>query len=251
MSSIDAPWLELQQPKHRGFAFSIQPSENRHFNPMRSVVLAPLKRAVVRVLSPRSASQEETAFWIARKKDGFVYEYQRYQVFVGWSAPFGLTDPCPFGTRDMREGGFQNHGHHLSLDDWAVDTTLGEASTKHWEYATKFRDFKKVDVSTTRWKKPSGMQRKINKVVGRCVRRRRWVFKGIIHRLVDDVVEGQSTDAHQDAIEQVAKELHREQLDEEAAMGVPGIPRVAHDVVEDEDDDAPHDGDVTLSSTLE
>ncbi|RHZ03601.1 hypothetical protein DYB26_015538 [Aphanomyces astaci] len=78
MSSIDAPWLELQQPKHRGFAFSIQPSENRHFNPMRSVVLAPLKRAVVRVLSPRSASQEETAFWIARKKDGFVYEYQRY-----------------------------------------------------------------------------------------------------------------------------------------------------------------------------
>ncbi|RHY93967.1 hypothetical protein DYB35_003943 [Aphanomyces astaci] len=190
----------------------------------------------------------------SRLNAGFVKEYMHccwYQVFVGWSAPFGLTDPCPFGTRDMREGGFQNHGHHLSLDDWAVDTTLGEASTKHWEYATKFRDFKKVDVSTTRWKKPSGMQRKINKVVGRCVRRRRWVFKGIIHRLVDDVVEGQSTDAHQDAIEQVAKELHREQLDEEAAMGVPGIPRVAHDVVEDEDDDAPHDGDVTLSSTLE
>ncbi|KAH9102639.1 hypothetical protein LEN26_012732 [Aphanomyces euteiches] len=170
----DAPWIELQQPKHRGFAFSIQPSENRHFNPVRSIVLAPIKRAVVRVLSPRSASQEEAAFWAKRKAEGHVYEYQRYQVFVGWSAPFGLTDPCHFGTRDMRDGA--QHGMP-SPDIWMIDSSVGLADGKHWEYATKFRDFKKVDIATTRLKKPSAMQRKINKMVGRCVRRRRWILK--------------------------------------------------------------------------
>ncbi|ETW02900.1 hypothetical protein H310_05365 [Aphanomyces invadans] len=229
----DAPWLELQQPKHRGFAFSIQPSENRHFNPMRGVVLAPLKRAVVRVLSPRAASKEEIAFWDARKKDGHVYEYQRYQVFVGWSAPFGLTDPCPFATRDMREGGFQNHGHHLSLDEWAVDTTLGEADTKHWEYATKFSDFRKVDVASTRWKKPTGMHRRLNKMVGRCVRRRRWVFKGQVDP--NQHVDAATIDQEQnDVIGQVQNDLNNDKEVSKVEQDVAGS---VQDVVEAEDAD--------------
>ncbi|KDO21063.1 hypothetical protein SPRG_13856 [Saprolegnia parasitica CBS 223.65] len=178
----------LRPPAYCGFAFSQATLEDRHGGALRSLILAPVRtlhhveHALARALSPRAALAAEVQFW--RGVDSMdvphYYQVQRYQVFLGWSAPFTLADPLQFCNRDMALGA--SHRLKTHETDWMIDKSIGieeacEADGGHWEYATKFADFSKLDLDreNLRVKHPGKLKRGINKIMGRCVRRRRWI----------------------------------------------------------------------------
>ncbi|OQR81958.1 phospholipid-transporting ATPase [Thraustotheca clavata] len=185
----------VKSPKHptthqnyRGFAFSQSSCDDRHRNVLRSIILKPIRtlhnveHALVRALSPRAAMASELQFWKAVEvmELPHFYEVQRYQVFLGWSAPFSLADPFRYCNRDMSIGAC-HRPDYFSTDDWIVDISIGvdEGGDGHWEYATKFHDFIKLDIErdNVRLKHRGALKRHLNKIIGRCVRRRRWVLR--------------------------------------------------------------------------
>ncbi|OQR96360.1 phospholipid-transporting ATPase [Achlya hypogyna] len=186
---VSSPRSQTPAPVYRGFAFSQAAHEDRHRNALRSMILAPVRtlhhveHALARALSPRAVMAAEVAFWhgVDAMDVPHFYQVQRYQVFLGWSAPFSLADPLQFCNRDLTLGAAHRPA---AFADWVIDTSVGieetgEVDGGHWEYATKFRDFVKLDADrdNLRFKHPGALKRGLNKIIGRCVRRRRWILR--------------------------------------------------------------------------
>ncbi|KAL8009576.1 putative P-type ATPase, HAD superfamily, P-type ATPase, transmembrane domain superfamily [Plasmopara halstedii] len=200
---------------YTGFAFSTQVLEDRFLNPIRELVL-PVSRvstAIGRVLSPGGSpttrqnpdspmrrdvhdepkSFEEKILSLPIEKQA-IYEIQRYQVFTGWGSlrpgHLLITDPPKFTNAVMTDG-----AGVFDLDHWVVDPSFG--GSDQWQYATRFKDFlraqEKLQLVGPEGGPPelqvhaSGLdpdlqerrriKKKLNRLVGRSVRRRRWVRK--------------------------------------------------------------------------
>ncbi|RLN90927.1 hypothetical protein BBJ28_00008727 [Nothophytophthora sp. Chile5] len=215
---------EADQKVYTGFAFSTQALEDRFLNPLREMVLpiSHVANKIGRVLAPsgsptcRNGSDSPTRREPAEEVKSFeekilalpieqqtVYEIQRYQVFTGWGSLLPghllVTDPPKFTNAIMTDGAWT-----FDLDHWVVDPSFG--GSDQWQYATKFKDFLRAqqklqeaqgdgavpDLQTH----ASGLEpdlqerrrlkKKLNKLVGRSVRRRRWVRK---EKLLAEAVE--------------------------------------------------------------
>ncbi|DBA00958.1 TPA: hypothetical protein N0F65_006219 [Lagenidium giganteum] len=172
---------------YTGFAFSTQALEDRFINPLRELVL-PVSQVVDHIsqkiggaFSAREGEEGELPKTFEGKilelpmEEQAVYEIQRYQVFTGWGSSLPghlfITDPPRFTNADFTDGAWT-----FDLNDWMVDNRFG--SSDQWQYATKFKDFlldqEARNVSMTERRR---IKKKLNKLVGRSVRRRRWVRK--------------------------------------------------------------------------
>lgn len=200
---------------YTGFAFSTQVLEDRFLNPLRELVL-PVSRvstAIGRVLSPggspttrhnpdsptrRDVHDEPKSFedkiLTLPIEEQAVYEIQRYQVFTGWGSlrpgHLLINDPPKFTNAVMTDG-----AGTFDLESWVVDPGFG--GSDQWQYATRFKDFlraqEKLQLVGIDGGPPelqvhaSGLdpdmqerrriKKKLNRLVGRSVRRRRWVRK--------------------------------------------------------------------------
>lgn len=165
---------------YTGFAFSTQAVEDRFLNPLRELVL-PMTQAVQKlggVLHGRDGvpvkSFEEKVKELPMDEQ-VVYEIQRYQVFSGWGSLLPghlfITDPPKFTNAEMNDGTWQ-----FDLSEWMIDNRFGGAD--QWQYATKFKDFLR-DQQTQQLPltERRRLRKKLQKLVGRSVRRRRWVRK--------------------------------------------------------------------------
>ncbi|KUF82695.1 phospholipid-transporting ATPase [Phytophthora nicotianae] len=215
---------QADQKVYTGFAFSTQVLEDRFLNPLREMVLpvSQVANAIGRVLSPggspitrhnpdsptrREATDEPKSFeekiLALPIEEQAVYEIQRYQVFTGWGSlrpgHLLITDPPKFTNALMTDG-----AGTFDLEHWVVDPGFG--GTDQWQYATRFKDFlraqEKLQQETVEGVPPelqahaSGLdpdlqerrriKKKLNRLVGRSVRRRRWVRK---EKLLAEAIE--------------------------------------------------------------
>lgn len=174
-----------RQRAYTGFAFSTQVLEDRFINPLREMVMPMHKMANVighkiGGIKHKDADGEPVKSFEERIKElpmeeQFVYEIQRYQVFAGWGSSLPghlfITDPPHFTNADMNDG-----CSAFDLGDWIVDNTFG--GQDQWQYGTKFKDFlRDQEAQDLPVKERRRLKKKLNKLVGRCVRRRRWVRK--------------------------------------------------------------------------
>ncbi|KAG6965087.1 hypothetical protein JG687_00005614 [Phytophthora cactorum] len=215
---------QADQKVYTGFAFSTQVLEDRFLNPLREMVLpvSQVANAIGRVLSPsgspitrhnpdsptrREASDEPKSFeekiLALPIEEQAVYEIQRYQVFTGWGSlrpgHLLINDPPKFTNALMTDG-----AGTFDLDHWVVDPGFG--GSDQWQYATRFKDFlraqEKLQQEAVEGVPPelqahaSGLEpdlqerrrikKKLNRLVGRSVRRRRWVRK---EKLLAEAIE--------------------------------------------------------------
>nr|CCA14919.1 phospholipidtransporting ATPase putative [Albugo laibachii Nc14] len=203
---------------YTGFAFSTQVLEDRFIHPLRDLVVLPVVQMVdslgqrlvdvlhsngpltrERIEASGSSMPFEQKIKALPVHDQVVYEVQRYQIFNGWgsSVPGHLfvVDPPQFTNAEMTDGSAS-----FDLTDFVIDSRFGR--TDQWQYATKFKDFlqdtraaptqsrlslrRRNHGSTTlaSHSERKRLRKKLNQLVGRCVRRRRWVRK---ERLVQEV----------------------------------------------------------------
>ncbi|RLN53468.1 hypothetical protein BBJ29_005045 [Phytophthora kernoviae] len=139
-----------------------------------------------------------------------MYEIQRFQVFTGWGSlrpgHLLITDPPKFTNATMTDG-----ASTFDLDRWVVDPGFGGAD--QWQYATRFKDFLRAQQKLQQEVQQEEQQevklghpelrtfasgldpdlqerrrlkKKFNKLVGRSVRRRRWVRK---EKLLAEAIE--------------------------------------------------------------
>lgn len=200
-----------RQRAYTGFAFSTQLLEDRFVNPLREMVL-PVSRiatalghrlgGIIHKDDSDSDGSEPVKSFEDRVKElpmteQTVYEIQRFQVFTGWGSSLPghlfISDPPRFTNAAMTDGcwGFD-------LSDWIVDNTFGGAD--QWEYGTKFKDLLRAQETASSLpvaKDRRRLKKKLNKLVGRCVRRRRWVRRD---KVLDDIVlqQQQAAEAFQD-----------------------------------------------------
>ncbi|TMW63660.1 hypothetical protein Poli38472_002601 [Pythium oligandrum] len=172
-----------RQKAYTGFAFSTQILEDRFINPLRELVLpvTQVVDAIGRKFATRSPREgDEPSFEDKIKalpmEEQAVYEIQRFQIFSGWGSSLPghlfITDPPRFTNADMSDGAWT-----FDLNDWIVDNRFG--GSDQWQYATKFKDYLR-DPQMARnlsVKERRRLRKKLNKLVGRSVRRRRWVRK--------------------------------------------------------------------------
>lgn len=203
---------------YTGFAFSTQVLEDRFIHPLRDLVLLPVVQ-MVDSLGQRLVDVLQSSGPLTRERieasvtsmpfeqkikalpvhDQVVYEVQRYQIFNGWgsSVPGHLfvVDPPRFTNAEMTEGSAS-----FDLSDFVIDSRFGR--TDQWQYATKFKDFlqetkpapiqsrlslrrrNQGSTTVTSHSDRKRLRKKLNQLVGRCVRRRRWVRK---ERLVREI----------------------------------------------------------------
>lgn len=203
ISGVKPSGAEDRHRAYTGFAFSTQVLEDRFLNPLRDMVLP--VRGVASALGTRFRhghhnGQEDAGKTFEDRvrelpvEQQEIYEIQRFQVFTGWGSSQGhllVTDPPRFTNSDMSDGAAT-----FNLHDWVIDTSFGGTgigmTTDEWQYATKFKDFLREDAARRRaasaaaaGKPRRRIKKKLNKLVGRAVRRRRWVRKD---KVLSDIV---------------------------------------------------------------
>lgn len=158
--------------KHHGFAFSAQEDKRseKGRNAIRSLIVSTgLSTKMLHKKSKQTLFREAYLDLLDRTEQE-VFEIQRYHVLLKWGSKrpghMLLSDPPRFTDATMRFG-----CENFDLTGWVIDRTYGDPD-EHWEYSDTFNEMKKsrgnvvVKVSTLR---------KIGKVFGRSVRRRRWI----------------------------------------------------------------------------
>ncbi|KAJ0409554.1 hypothetical protein ATCC90586_010065 [Pythium insidiosum] len=215
----DAPATGASLPLERdraytGFAFSTQVMEDRFLNPLRDLVLpvtnvvGTLGRRLARSprggavagtdgdtdggASPQSFEDKIKALPMEQQE---VYELQRFQIFAGWGSSMPghlfVTDPPRFSNADFTDG-----ASSFDLSDWMVDNRFG--SSDQWQYATKFKDFLRDPQALQQSlssKERRRLKKKLNKLVGRSVRRRRWVRRD---KVIADIAAAAGDDVSMD-----------------------------------------------------
>lgn len=195
-----------RQRAYTSFAFSTH-VQDRFLNPLRDMVLP--VRGVANVISHRlrhtgnnqATSEEDTPKSFEERvrevpvNQQEVFEIQRFQMFTGWGSQLPghllITDPPRFTNAEMTDGAWT-----FDLRDWVIDSSFGGSgigtTTDEWQYATRFKDFLREDAARKRaasaaaaGKPRRRIKKKLNKLVGRAVRRRRWVRKD---KVLSDIV---------------------------------------------------------------
>ncbi|GAB9475624.1 hypothetical protein Gpo141_00012712 [Globisporangium polare] len=174
-----------RQRAYTGFAFSTQALEDRFVNPLREMVMPVSKMATaignrIGGMMHKDDEGEPAKSFEERVKElpmeeQFMYEIQRFQIFTGWGSSLPghlfISDPPRFTNAEMNDG-----TSSFDLGDWIIDNTFG--GQDQWQYGTKFKDFLRVqEERDLPVKERRRLKKKLNKLVGRCVRRRRWVRK--------------------------------------------------------------------------
>lgn len=188
-----APAIGLEMEPYTGFAYSTQILDDRFVNPLRDLVLSVKNAGAQSQKQKQKAGGESEKGFEERVKElpleyQVIYEIQRFQIFAGWgnSYPGHLfnTDPPRFTNADFTDG-----TSSFGLTDWVVDPSFG--GTEQWQYATKFKDFVRAQLSGKALpkKEKRRLRRRLNKLVGRSVRRRRWVPK---ERVVEQLIAHES-----------------------------------------------------------
>ncbi|TYZ64802.1 hypothetical protein PybrP1_006536 [[Pythium] brassicae (nom. inval.)] len=196
-AGADTPGAPERQRAYTGFAFSTQLLEDRFVNPLREMVM-PVSRIATAlghrlggIMHKDGDDSEPARSFEERVKElpmaeQAVFEIQRFQVFAGWGSSLPghlfISDPPRFTNAAMTDGCWS-----FDLGDWIVDNTFGGAD--QWEYGTKFKDLLRAHEAAAPAKDRRRLKKKLNKLVGRCVRRRRWVRRDTV---LDDIVQQQA-----------------------------------------------------------
>lgn len=175
--SLASPGNVAAGKKHHGFAFSAQ--EDKRSDKGRNAIRSLIVSTGLSTKMPNKKSKQtlfrEGYLDLLDRSEQEVFEIQRYHVLLKWGSKrpghMLLSDPPRFTDATMRFGCV-----NFDLSDWVVDQTYGDPD-EHWEYSDTFNELKKsrgnvaVKASTLR---------KIGKVFGRSVRRRRWIRRDVL-----------------------------------------------------------------------
>lgn len=178
-TTTETPSSPPTKSKHRGFAFSTPKIDSHFLNPIREIILFPVElvksvhfKNIFSKKPEQSFQDHLSSLPLAEQQ---VYEIQRYQLLTGWGSNrpgnLHIQDPPRFHDKDLKFG-----SNTFSLEGWKIDKNYGNPNTEYWEYATSFRDYRRdvlPSVST------STLKRKLNRITGRWVRRRRWIPQSI------------------------------------------------------------------------